>query len=48
MNGNSIINRCTSCITRGTPFKIRVSKKSYVRKNMIDFIEVTDDIELPF
>ena len=28
--------------------RIRVSKKFYVRKNVPDFIEVTDDIELPF
>lgn len=29
--GNSIINRCTSCIARGTPFKIisRALKRSY-------------------
>jgi len=25
-----------------------VSKKFYVRKNVPDFIEVTDEIELPF
>lgn len=28
--------------------RVKVSKKFYVRKNVPDFIEVTDDIELPF
>lgn len=28
--------------------RVRVSKKFYVRKNVPDFIEITEDIELPF